>query len=322
MAHPRHMHVPGGIYLVSAMAARNRDLFVDDEDRVLLGDRLAQVIRRSAAQIFSYSWHPDELLLILQVAQVPVSEIMRLLLSAHARRVNRRLRRKDALFRHPHRQLLLADDICLLEAVLTVHKGGSAWSSHRAYLGEENISWLTRDAVLKALAGRHFHSGDTYSVFAEGQPRWALMSDERRLPIQAVRPLRPYEAFARWMKAGGIENQPKVPLDLLILKISNWLEIPVTEIESLAKSSLLCLARALIAWHARRHGIASLRELSLRFNRARSTISGNRDVYRKLLPALFEIPLEVVLAGPSVTAADVRHLISEEKRRFRWRATV
>lgn len=207
MAHSRHIHVHGGIYLVSAIAARNRQIFVDDEDRALLGSRLAQVIRQSSAEIFAYSWLPDELLLVLQVTEVPVSEIMRLLLSAHARRVNRRLRRKDALFHHPHRQLLLPDENCLLEAVLTVHKGRSAWSSHRAYLGEERIPWLTREAVLRANATQHSDSRDTYAVFAESQPRWALMSNERRLSNAPDRPLRPYEAFTRWMKAGAMQSQ-------------------------------------------------------------------------------------------------------------------
>lgn len=315
MTHPRHIHVSGGTYLVSAVAARNRELFVDDDDRIFLGSRTAQVVQQCSAQVLCYSWLPSELLLVLQVSEVPVSEIMRLLLSSHARRLNRRLRRKDALFRHPHRQILLGNDNCLLEAILTVHQQGSSWSSHRAYLGETNESWVAVDPVLRLITPKHSDSIEAYIAFAEARPRWSSLLDQRRYLVGNVPSLRAYDAFARWLKAGAFDSSPMVPLDLVVLKIADWLEISTLKIESTAKDPLHSLARALIAFYAMKYHIASLRDLALRFKRARSTVWGNRDFYQKLIPALFDLPLETVLAGPSVSAREIQRLLLAARRK-------
>jgi hypothetical protein len=314
MAHPRHVHVHGGIYLVSAVADRNREVFADDADRVSLGDRVAEVIRRCSARVHAFNWLPTELLLVLEVAEVPVSEVMRLLISAHARRVNARLRRKGALFRRPHRQVLLENDASLLQAVRVVHQGRSPWSSRGAYGGSEEISWLTRDRVFLLLAHEQSDQGNPHMAAAE-RPGSPVALETERTPSPLTQAPRPFDAFLSWLKSETVHGSRRVSLDVLALRVADWLEIPASELESRAGGRLLSLARALIAWYAMQYRIASLRELSLRFRRARSTISGNRDSYRKWVPALFELPLETVLTGPGVPVQEIRRLLSETGRR-------
>ena len=65
MAHPRHVHVFGGIYLVSAIGDHGQTIFVDDSDRAGLGELLAQVIKRCDAQVHAFKWLPDELVMIV-----------------------------------------------------------------------------------------------------------------------------------------------------------------------------------------------------------------------------------------------------------------
>jgi len=40
MAHPKHTHVPGGIYFVSSVAQAGHTLFADDQHREPLGELL------------------------------------------------------------------------------------------------------------------------------------------------------------------------------------------------------------------------------------------------------------------------------------------
>jgi REP element-mobilizing transposase RayT len=148
MAHSRHVHVLGGIYLVSALGEHGQAVFADDNDRAALGQLLARVIKRCGAQVHAFKWLPDELLMILQVSTVSISAIMQRVGSVHARRVNEKLGYKGNLFQHPHRQALLDDPASTLEAIATVHgEPVSLWSSQRAYLGIEEIPWLTKRTI-------------------------------------------------------------------------------------------------------------------------------------------------------------------------------
>src|ERR1700739_3143141 len=117
MAHQKHTHVNGGIYLVSSTGEHRQRVFVDDGDRVALAELVAQVIVRCGARIHAFVWLECEILMVAQVYDVSLSGLMQRIASVHARRVHEKMGYRGYLFRHPHRAVLLQDSVSVLEAV-------------------------------------------------------------------------------------------------------------------------------------------------------------------------------------------------------------
>lgn len=316
MAHPRHVHVFGGIYLVSAIGDHGQAVFVDDSDRAALGLLVAQVVERCGAQVHAFKWLPDELLMMLQVSAISIPAIVQRLGSAHARRINEKLGYKGSLFRHPHRKVLLEDAASILEALATIHREpASTWSSHRAYLGLEEIPWLNRQTMLELLSPIPDAQPAAYSSLMAREAPWARSLNAHSGQTPSAHAARPYDAFLGWLRARFADNARPASLDRLIRAVAEWFEVDMIAIESAANRPVLSLARALIVWTAMQNGIATLSELARRFGRARSTLHETRETYRLLAPELFNLPLEAILAGPSVAVAEVLRGLDAAKER-------
>ena len=321
MAHPRHSHVAGGIYLVSSIGERGQAIFVDDSDRVALGKLVAQVMARCGAQIHAFSWLESEFLMVLQVYAVSLSGVMQRINPLHARRVNQKLGYKGRLFQHPHRATLLADSVSVLEAVLTVNRSPVRvcltsdpalypWSSNRAYLGLEDVPWLTRRMILELLSATPDTQLTAYGALMDREEAW--MQTLRLQPGESHRTgvYRPYDEFFAWLKLREIEGAKPASLDQLIQAVARWFQVSPAAIESTtATCPLLSLARALIVWTAMQNGIASLADLARRFDRSRSTLHETRETYRVRAPQLFNIPLAEILDGPGITVSEALQMI-------------
>jgi putative transposase len=306
MAHQKHVHVPGGVYFVSAAGKGDQAIFADESDRASLSLLVARVITQCGAKVHAFTWLQEQLLMVLQVYGVSLSGVMQRIISQHARRVNAKLGHKGNLFQHPHRAILLEDSASVLEAIATVHRRPvSAWSSHHAYLGLDEVPWLTKGTILELLSETPELQVTAYAEL--------INREEPRKPTVGLRPgeysrkhvCRPHDQFLAWLKMRSAERARPASLDELIQAVAQWFQVDPAAIESTASSPLLSLARALIAWTAMQNGIASLSELGRRFARGRSTLHETREVYRVRAPKLFNIPLDQILKGPGVALSDV-----------------
>jgi putative transposase len=299
MAHARRRHVPGGIYLVSSAGECGQAIFVSDADRIALGRLVGQVIGRCGAQVHAFKWLENEILMVLQVFGISLSGVMQRITSVHARRVNTKLGYKGNLFRHPHRAMLLPDVDSVVRAIATVHGyPESVWSSHRAYLGLEEIPWLTKQTILELLSATPELQLSAYAEMIEREKRWKAAVCSGLEDSARTRGCRPYDQFLAWLKVRSMERARPASLDELIAAVAGWFQVDPAAIESEAASPLLSLARALITCTAMENGIASLADLAQRFHRGRSTLHGARETYRVRLPELFNIPLMEILKGP------------------------
>lgn len=310
MAYPRHVHVPGGIYFVSSIAEHGRQIFVDESDRAALGGLVGQVIVRCGARVHAYKWLENEILMVLQVFSVSLSALMQRIASQHARRVNEKLGYRGNLFQHPHRAALLEDSVSILEAVATVHRAPfSTWSSHRAYIGLEEVSWLTKVMILELLSATPEEQLGAYDALMAREEPWKQSFRSQPGNSARTRAWGSYDGFVAWLKIRSIERARPASLDELIRAVARWFQLDSAAIESDSTSPLLSLARALITWVAMENGIASLADLARRFDRSRSTLYETRETYRGRAPQLFNIGLAEILAGPAFAVSDVLRLI-------------
>jgi putative transposase len=313
MAHLSHPRLLGDIYFTILAGNGGRSVFVDDDDRQALNHLVARILSKCHAMIHAYRWDEHALLMVLQVCDVSVPGVIQRVAAQHARLVNRKLRRKGYLFRHPHRSMLLEDPISFLEAVRYTHlypNGSTAdplenrWSSHRAYMGMESISWLTTRTVVDLLrSGSDETQSMSYSEFMDTE------STFRHAPSVSVNHPRIYaeradQDFFAWLKTRVAERGRPVSLDQLIEAFARQFKVDSEAIASRSRSPLLSLARALVAWYAAQNHIASLAEVARRFDRGRSSLHETRETYRRRLPGLFNIPLSEILDGRGVAVAD------------------
>jgi len=121
-----------------------------------------------------YSWAliPNHVHLLLKTGYVPISTVMRRLLTGHAAYFNRRHRRHGKLFQNRYKSILCQEDTYLLELVRYIHlnplraklvsnlKSLDKWSysGHSTLMGKRKNSWQDSEYVLK-LFGKYLSVG-------------------------------------------------------------------------------------------------------------------------------------------------------------------
>jgi len=114
--------------------------------------------------------------LIIQTGEAPLSRIMQNLSLRYTKWINFTQKRTGHLFQGRYKALLLDADAYLAELVRYIHlnpvRAGMVtspddypWSSHHAYLGKENLSWLTTDWTLSLLSSDIQKAWDNYALF-------------------------------------------------------------------------------------------------------------------------------------------------------------
>jgi putative transposase len=339
MVHQRAAHIPGGIYLVSSVGEYGQAIFVDDSDRIALAELVARVATQCGAKIHAFSWLKIELLMVLRIIDIPLSRVIQRIASLHARRIDQKLGYRGNLFRHSYRAMLLNDPAIVLKAVAAVHfspvlaqlsanPNAYPWTSLRAYLGLEEIPWLTKDFVLELLAETHHegsaaHSGLVTHVHVETPSAYSTaariesphLSDQR----MGEPPKRPRGGAFSLIKAHLNKQGKPASLEELIQAVARCVQVDPAVIESRIRSPALALARALITWLAMQNGIASLSELAQRLNRCRSSLHETRETHRRRWPRVFDIPLAEILEGPRGAARELLASITARKETKRIR---
>nr|MDA3785378.1 transposase [Deltaproteobacteria bacterium] len=90
--------------------------------------------------------------------------------------LNRRLRRKGHIFQGRYKALLVDADSYLLEQYRYIHCNPVRarlvqspehypWSSHRTYLGQDDVPWLATDLILSQFAGQQRRARSCYADF-------------------------------------------------------------------------------------------------------------------------------------------------------------
>jgi putative transposase len=157
------MHDSGGVYYVVLRGNGRHPMFIDEEDYLAFGRLVEETIRGSEATVHAFCWTPIEARLAVRIAYMPIAQFAQQLAEKHTRRADRDVSLTGSHFERKARGVLIDGHSALLELVRHIHlapvKAGLAedpagyrWSSHRAYMGVENVPWLTLRDVFACLA--------------------------------------------------------------------------------------------------------------------------------------------------------------------------
>jgi hypothetical protein len=225
----------------------------------------------------------NHLHLILQASDIPLSRGMQNLSFRYTQWFNRRNNIHGHLFQGRFKALLVDGESYLLELVRYVHlnpvRCGMVrdpveypWSSHRAYLGDGEIPWLTTDWVLGQFAAecsearrqytnftmdgldegyrKDFHRGESDSRVLGDDRFLEQVADETKLP-RAIRP----------------------KLEDIVSLVCRENSIVQDQLATAGQHRRLSESRALIGWLARSTDAATLTEVGERCNRDVGTMS-------------------------------------------------
>jgi putative transposase len=134
--------------------------------------------------------------LVLQTDEIPLSRIMQNISLRYTKWINYTQKRMGHLFQGRYKALLLDADRYLMELVRYIHlnpvRAGMVvvpdeykWSGHAAYLGRENLPWLTTEWVLSLFSCKSNEACARYAQFAKVRP----YSEARAVAAYFVREL-------------------------------------------------------------------------------------------------------------------------------------
>jgi REP element-mobilizing transposase RayT len=121
MPRKARLDAPGALHHIIARGIERRKIFRDDADRGDFLDRLGGILRDSQTRCFAWALMPNHFHLLLRTGLVPISSVMRRLLTGYAVTFNLRHRRSGHLFQNRYKSILCQEDAYLLELVRYIH---------------------------------------------------------------------------------------------------------------------------------------------------------------------------------------------------------
>ncbi len=248
-------------------------------------------VERFGHRVLSFCLMNNHIHLLIQVAETPLSKIMQNLSFRYTRWVNGRHKRIGHLFQGRYKALLVDKDSYLLELVryihlnpvragLTKNPGDYEWSGHRAYIGEEDITWLSCDIALGQFGDDIKIARERYIQFVmDGlgetyRPEFHQGGEDSRL-------LGKDDFLQQVMVLADEKITKKVPLEEILSLVSTEYQVSVSDLCSPSRHRSLTEPRGVVIYLASELGQYTLVELAKHLQRDPSALSLQLKKVRK-----------------------------------------
>lgn len=282
MARKPRLHVDGGVYHVILRGNGGQDIFFAKQDRHAFYRLIADGCRRFAYRVHGFCLMTNHVHLVIQVGATPLARPMQNLCFRYGRWINRRKQRTGHVFQGRYKALLVEADSYLLELVRYVHlnpvRAGLVavaedypWSGHRAYLGLEDVPWLTTDWVLGQFGQREAGARARYRSFVRARSD-AGDRDEFHRGADDSRVLGSARFLDRVLGPPAGPG-PAPSLASITERVCAHYGLDEDDLAGPSRRHRFAEARGVIGYLARDGAAASLSEVARRFNRDPTTIS-------------------------------------------------
>jgi REP element-mobilizing transposase RayT len=171
----------GAIHHVMVRGIERGAVFRDDTDRKNFLERLGGILQDAKSICYAWALIPNHFHLLLRTGPVPISTIMRRLLTGYALWYNRRHHRNGHLFQNRFKSILCQEDIYLLELVRYIHLnpirarlvkdldelGRHPFCGHSVIMGKMKKPWQDTEGVLGMFGENLRASRRAYRLFVE-----------------------------------------------------------------------------------------------------------------------------------------------------------
>ena len=121
MARRARIHYPGAIYHVMLRGNGGQDIFFDDSDRVRFYELLEEGVERFHVRIPAFCLMGNHAHLVVQVAEIPLSRLIRNVSFRYTRYRNAKERRTGHLFQGRYKAIVFDEESYLEELVRYIH---------------------------------------------------------------------------------------------------------------------------------------------------------------------------------------------------------
>jgi REP element-mobilizing transposase RayT len=181
MPRKARIDAPGALHHIICRGIEGREIFADDRDRDSFVERLGRVILETRTPCYAWSLIPNHFHLLLRTGDVPITTVMRRLLTGYAVTFNRRRRRTGHLFQNRYKSILCQEDPYLLELVRYIHLNPARsrlvssmvhldryrYCGHSILMGKIKNEWQDTNQVLKLFGKRVSSARKCYREFIE-----------------------------------------------------------------------------------------------------------------------------------------------------------
>jgi putative transposase len=178
---PRQSRIdtPGALHHIICRGIERRKIFKDDADRDNFLKRIESVLAETGTACYAWALMPNHFHLLLRTGRMPLSTVMRRLLTGYAVSFNRRHNRRGHLFQNRYKSILCQADIYLLELVRYIHLNPIraklvpdlktlaeyAYSGHSRIMGTKESQWQDIDKILCLFAADRKKGVKQYEKF-------------------------------------------------------------------------------------------------------------------------------------------------------------
>ncbi len=181
MPRKTRIDAPGAIHHIVIRGIERRRIFRNDADRNNFTERLGKIISDTQTACLGWVLIPNHAHLLLRTGLVPLSTVMRRLLTGYAVSFNRKYRRHGHLFQNRYKSILCQEDLYLRELVRYIHLNPLRarlvsdmkaldrypWSGHSAIVGKISREWQDTESVLKLFGDKISTARKGYRGFVE-----------------------------------------------------------------------------------------------------------------------------------------------------------
>jgi len=179
MPRKSRIDTPGALHHVIGRGLNRQDIFEDNKDYSAFMERLGELLIETKTSCYAWALIPNHFHLLLRTGDVPVSVLMKRLLTGYAVNYNRRHKRSGHLFQNRYKSILCQEDSYLLELVRYIHLNpvraqlvseyrslaGYHYCGHGVIMGRRKITWQDTDYVLGIFGDKEAKAGMAYSRF-------------------------------------------------------------------------------------------------------------------------------------------------------------
>jgi putative transposase len=177
------LHVEGGFYHVILRGNHRQSIFFRPADRDRFAELVSEMIERFRMRVHAFCWMRNHVHLLMQVSDVPLGRAMMRIASRFAREMQKQQPTTGHFFERRYRAILVDADSYLLELIRYIHLNAVRanivadpaeyrWSGHRAYLGLEELPWLTTDFALSLFSRELGSAREAYRRFVLAGIGW------------------------------------------------------------------------------------------------------------------------------------------------------
>jgi len=176
----------GALYHILSRGNEQRDIFYDDQDRLLFLATIGEMSERFEIDVFAYVLMGNHYHMLLKTNRANLSKSMQWLGVTYTRRFNLRHFRSGHLFQGRFKSIIVQNDAYLMRLSCYIHRNplragivkrlaDYRWSSYKAYAyGDKAPEWLITKQIFSQFKGM-----DKYKAYREKVQRYA--KEEKKL---------------------------------------------------------------------------------------------------------------------------------------------